>query len=135
MEGIQKTRADPIVVGLEGPSVALEIDLSVFELEAVFRACYKLTDRCYVFLARGEEDSRSLTVTLTSKSSYTVLSDLAGELCNELLDQQIRRSLFRESGALRELIVAEAFAEGNLLDPQRDEGNYEEDPLGIGQRP
>lgn len=79
MEGIQETTACPMVAGLEGPSIALEIDLSVSELEAVFRACYKLTGRCYVFLARGEGDSRFLTVALTAKTSDTVLGGLAGE--------------------------------------------------------
>jgi hypothetical protein len=33
---------------------------------------------------------------------------------------------------LRELIVAHAFSDTNLLDPARDDGDYVEDPLGIG---
>jgi hypothetical protein len=31
------------------------------------------------------------------------------------------------------LIVAQAFSEGNLLDEQRDHGDFESDPLGIGR--
>lgn len=111
--------------------VAAEIDLSVYSLNAVFRACYKFTAQCYAFLARAENGAW-LSVSLRAKNPEKDLSSLVGEFFNELLDQQVRENLQQEMRPIREVIVAQAFAEGNLLDPLRDEGNYEEDPLGIG---
>ncbi len=113
--------------------LAIEIDLSLYSLPAVRRACYKFTDHCYLFLSHTE-DPGWLAVTLLAKNREQVLCNLAGELYNELLDQQIRETLSLEMGTIRDLIVAQAFAEGNLLDSMRDEGNYQEDPLGIGER-
>jgi His-Xaa-Ser system protein HxsD len=133
MDGVLRKQSGLIAVSL-GSSIALEIDTSIYEVAAVLRACYKLTGRCYFFLARCPEAPHIISVMLSAKQAGGDLDVLTGELCNELLDQQIRETLARESGPIRELIVAQAFSEGNLLDPLRDEGNYQEDPLGIGER-
>ena len=65
--------------------------------------------------------------------AHNEVAPVIGEFCNELLDQQLRLALSREAGPIREILFAQAFAEGNLLDPQRDEGDYQSDPLGIGR--
>jgi His-Xaa-Ser system protein HxsD len=116
-----------------GPTAALEIDLGVYALEAVLRACYKFTDRCYLLLARSESQGR-LQVFAQTKGPSVSLQAVVGEFANELLDQQLRRAIVEEAGPVRELIVAQAFAEGNLLDQDRDDGDYEADPRGIGRR-
>lgn len=132
MRGISQRTAEPTAFGLGEELVALEIDLTVYSLQVILRSAYKLTDRCYVFAARSTERPDHLVVTLGTKLSQVSCRELAGGFANELLDQQIREHLAKEAGAIRELIVAQAFAEGNLLDPQRDDGDYREDPLGIG---
>ena len=133
MDGIRTAKTEPQAVSLGRVLLAIEIDLSLYSLQAVFRACYKFTNHCYLFLSHTE-DPGWLAVTLLAKDGTQALCSLAGELYNELLDQQVREMLSREMGPIRELIVAQAFAEGNLLDSMRDEGNYQEDPLGIGER-
>jgi His-Xaa-Ser system protein HxsD len=132
MDGVHQKRAQPFALGM-GSSIALEIDTSLYEPKSVLRACYKLTDRAYFFVSPCPETPSLLAVLLSGKREDENLTTLVGDLCNELLDQQIRESLAREAGSVRELIVAQAFAEGNLLDPLRDEGKYQEDPLGIGE--
>jgi His-Xaa-Ser system protein HxsD len=129
--GVLASTAEPEAFRLGPMLLSLEVDLSVYSLRAVSRACYKLTGRCYVFLSRPL-DPALLTVTLLAKTPEPIELTLAGELYNELLDQQIRESLEIEMGPVREMIVAQAFAEGNLLDSLRDDGNYQEDPLDIG---
>jgi His-Xaa-Ser system protein HxsD len=131
--GIREAPTGPTAYCLGQERCALEIDTTVYELSAIFRACYLFTDRCYLFLARCDEDPRWLVIALSSKSSEGDLSAAAGDFCNELVDQQLRETLTKETKPLREMIVAQAFAEGNLLDPLRDEGDYGEDPLGIGK--
>ena len=131
IEGVRATTSEPEAFRLGQALLSVEVDLSLYSLRALFRACYKLTSSCYVFMSRTP-DPTWLVVTLFAKTPEPVNVSLLGELHNELLDQQIRESLEAEMGPLREMIVAQAFAEGNLLDPQRDDGSYEEDPYGIG---
>jgi len=133
IEGVRSSTAEPRAFSLGQGLLSVEVDLSLYSLKAVFRACYKFTARCYVFMSRTEE-STWLAVVFLAKITPSVMPSLAGELYNELLDQQIRENLEIDMGPIRELIVAQAFAEGNLLDPLRDEGSYEDDPHGIGRR-
>lgn len=123
------TEPEAILLGVD---LAFEVDTTIYELDAVLRVAYQFTDRCYLFIARDEKDPRRLTVYMGAKSADADPAALAGDFSNALIDQQLRAVLAREAGPLRELIVAQAFAEGNLLDPQRDEGDYREDPHGIG---
>jgi len=92
----------------------LLVDQGVYSREALLRTCYWFTDRCYVFITRP--DSGHYAVNLTQKSGAPVLETVAGEFANALLDWQVRLDIQRETAALRELIVAKAFAEGNLLE-------------------
>jgi His-Xaa-Ser system protein HxsD len=132
IEGSKESAAFPVeTVG--GATVALEIDLGVYSLEAVLRAGYKLTDRCYLLFTRSTVPDR-LRAFLQAKRDGEDVEVLVRELANELLDQQLRRMIAEEVGPVRELIVAQAFAEGNLLDRDRDDGDYESDPRGIGRR-
>jgi len=84
-------------------------------------------------LARSSQPGR-IAVTLGTKASGTEIDPLVGGFCNELVDQQLREHLAKEAGPIREMIVAQAFAEGNLLDENRDDGDYEQDPLGLGRK-
>jgi len=119
---------------LDSSRLVLEIDTSVYSLSSIFRASYIFTDRCYIFLARSEEAKGVVLVVLSGKDETVNLEKLGGAFFNELVDQNVREGLSRESGELRTLIVAQAFAEGNLLDADRDEGDYKKDPLGISRR-
>jgi len=134
MKDIKHKEANPVFCKLGNQAVALDLDTNLYALPSIFRACYKFTDRCYIFLTREIPRPSSVIVTLSTKLSGGEIDAVLGDFCNELIDQQIREDLSLEAGALREMIVAQAFSEGNLLDPQRDDGDYEEDPLGIGQR-
>lgn len=120
------------------PVAVVSVDLRVYSQPAVERACYKLTDRCWLELRKPPGEEQRLEVALHPKAGEPAerpwVRPWIGELLNELLDQQIRERLAAEAGPLRHLIVAQAFAEGNLLDPQRDELDLGEDPRGIATR-
>jgi len=68
-------------------------------------------------------------VTIKGTTSSTELEPLLGEFQNALLDFQLRVEIGRETKQIRELIVAKAFAEGDLLDdaPVADW----RDPVGV----
>jgi His-Xaa-Ser system protein HxsD len=97
-----------------GEEVTLLVDETLYGRGAVLRTCYVFTDRCYVFISR--HDSERLSVRLTAKAGCGDFQAVAGEFSNTLLDYQLREEIARETVTLRELIVAKAFSEGNLLD-------------------
>jgi His-Xaa-Ser system protein HxsD len=125
-EGVRSEGVPPVSEWtFGGTRAALRIDLSIYTVEATLRACYKFTDRCYVFVARDHESEEQLLAVLTAKAPGVDLAAIVGEFGNELLDQRIRGSLDAEFGPLRTLIVAQAFSEGNLLDLARTDGSSE----------
>ncbi|HEV7669232.1 MAG TPA: His-Xaa-Ser system protein HxsD [Thermoanaerobaculia bacterium] len=112
--------------------IEVSVDTALHSRRAIFEACYRLTDRAYVSLSRDPGNPNLLVVGFRARQG-TLDPSIAGIFRNELIDQEIRTALDLEMAPIRDLIVAQAFAEGNLLDSLRDEGDYGEDPLGIGR--
>ena len=106
------------------------VDTATYSLEALFRVCYAFTDKCYLFL-RPENGSSVVRVMFTRKIPDCDLPSLAGEFSNELINQRVRLQVALETRAIRELIVAQAFAEADLLDRTLSESGYVDDPKGI----
>lgn len=124
----------PVYLQLGEAAAAVEIDLSIYSLPAVLRTCYKFTDHYYLFLSREASAPGNVVVTFGSKVTSEPAREFLGDFLNELIDQQIREQLAAEAGPLRELIAAQAFSEGNLLDADQDSLDYNSDPLEIGGR-
>lgn len=117
-------------------SVSIDVDTELYALPAIRRTAYKFTGQYHVTLRRPDEgDARRVTITLTPKSTSAPADEnqLTGDFLNELLDQSLRERLEAEFGPVRELIVAQAFSEANLLDPARDDGDYDDDPVSIAR--
>ena len=112
--------------------VAIKIEKAIYSIDAVLRAGYKFTDRAFVFLTMDDQAPGFLIAALAAKDAKSDLEHLAGEFVNELLDLQRRERVEARFGALRTLVVAQAFSEGNLLDTNQD-ADYRLDPLGIGR--
>lgn len=90
----------------------LTLDTGLYSREAVFRACYKFTDRCYLFLQPLSDSS--VRVEFKRKDASQDLQEIVGDFANELIDQRVRADIARETQNIRELIVAQAFADAPL---------------------
>lgn len=90
----------------------LTIDLRLYGLEAIFRACYAFTDRCYLFLRDAGQSQ--ITAVFRKRQSPKTLEALMEEFANELINQHLRVQLSAETRVIREMIVAQAFAEADL---------------------
>jgi His-Xaa-Ser system protein HxsD len=90
----------------------LTVDTKLYSEEALFRTCYVFTDRCYLLL-KPDGDNR-VVVEFRKRRQSADLHVLIGEFANELIDQRVRADLSRDTRAIRELIVAQAFAEADL---------------------
>jgi len=105
------------------------VEREIFSLDALLRAAYKFTDRCHVFLQSGE---RGEWLAVMRPKAAMDPDHLVGDFANELVDQQLRARLETQFGDMRTLIVAQAFSEGNLLDPAQVEGDVYTYPQSIG---
>jgi His-Xaa-Ser system protein HxsD len=123
----------PVAWALNQAHVAVPIDLRLFTLGAVMRAAYRLTDRCFVWLEHSSEDGNALVAYVIGRSPTADVGAAVLELQNELVDQQLRVQLEEQFKDVRTLIVAQAFSEGNLIDPNTDEGDYRNDPVNAGK--
>jgi His-Xaa-Ser system protein HxsD len=108
------SRVGSVEAAASGGVLRLLVDETIYSREAVLRACYWFTDRCYLFISR--EAPGRLEVTVRAKPGGPALEAVAGEFSNALLDQQVRLDIERETRVVRELIVAKAFAESGVLE-------------------
>jgi His-Xaa-Ser system protein HxsD len=123
-------------VNADDGKVEVEFDEGLYPLDAVYGAAYVFIDRCYVHLDRPRDGRVGVTLRLKPGSNLA-LTDLAGELQNELLGQAWRRQIMAESRLLIEQISTRALA-GSAGPPGLDDllaiddaaGAFD-DPLGI----
>jgi His-Xaa-Ser system protein HxsD len=113
-------------------SLIVYINTELYSLEALFRVCYSFTDKCYLFLEQAE-DPAIIKVRFAKKDSTCDLSAIAGEFSNELIDQKLRLDIAAETKVIRELIVAQAFTEADLLDRSASDADFNDDPRGISR--
>jgi His-Xaa-Ser system protein HxsD len=96
-----------------------QIDLELYPADAIFRACYKFTDRCFIRLERSGK--RTVMAELRARDDKVDIDVLLGEFANELIDQRLRLDIARETKAVRDLIVTQAFVETGLDPGSRDD--------------
>jgi His-Xaa-Ser system protein HxsD len=113
-------------------SLVVAVNCELYSREALFRVCYLFTDRCYLFLVQ-EEASPVVLVRFSRKKPDIDLNQMAGEFSNELINQKVRLDVAAETKVIRELIVAQAFAEADLFDRGESEASYLDDPKGIAR--
>jgi His-Xaa-Ser system protein HxsD len=103
----------PWIRELGDGTLSISVSTAIYPLPSVFRTCYIFTDRCYLFL-EPEESGDIVQVSFAQKNQDTELHDIAGQFCNELINQRLRFDIAAETRPIRELIVAQAFAEAEF---------------------
>lgn len=126
-------------VDLDEGRAIVDVDASLYPLEAVYGASYIFIDRCYVLLDRPEPTK--LRVVLAPKQRDGDLPEqlraMVGELANELLSAAWRHQITQENRARIESVTMQAIA-GAMGPPSLDDlESFDfteeafEDPLGI----
>jgi His-Xaa-Ser system protein HxsD len=117
--------------------VDVEVDESLYPLEALYGACYLFIDRCFVYLSRPRPHVVDVRLTARGPAAAAELEALAGEFANELLSQVLRQRLSLATGRIREFYTAAALRAASSA-PSVDELLAEleseellEDPLEI----
>lgn len=123
---------------LKEGAALLEIDASLYPLDALYGAAYVLIDRAYVFLDRPKEGAyRATLAPKKGEADEATLRALAGEMANELLACAYRHRITQDNRAAIEAVTMQAIA-GAMGPPSLDDledfdfsDEAFEDPLGI----
>jgi His-Xaa-Ser system protein HxsD len=111
---------------------SIEVDLTVFPADVVLRTCHAFTGRYAVTpRCRG---TKTMTVELEPRDGGDMPPGVAGAFANALLDQHLRGVIAEETRPIRELLVAQAFCEADLLDRRDVEADEYDDPRRIAAR-
>ncbi|WP_092316079.1 His-Xaa-Ser system protein HxsD [Cupriavidus alkaliphilus] len=90
----------------------LELDAAVYSLEAVQKAAYRFIDRLTILISQGQGIvicELDLVV-----GTQMPIGDVLADFKRELLDQQLRLQIKRETEPARNLILAYAFSRTGL---------------------
>ena len=122
----------PWTITVNDGSVSMVVDTAIYPIDVVSRTCFAFTARAYVFMTRCGDDS--VRVDMAPKDTGGDIAAIAGQFGNALLEQSLRMRIAVETRAIRELIGAQAFCEGDVLDRRDVEADPTEDPRDITVR-
>ncbi|HEY8429619.1 MAG TPA: His-Xaa-Ser system protein HxsD [Sandaracinaceae bacterium] len=126
-------------VDLDEARAIVDVDATLYPLEAVYGAAYVFIDRCYVLLDRPEPAKLRVVISPKKREpdAAAQLRAMVGELANELVSAAWRHQITQENRARIESVTMQAIA-GAMGPPTLDDlegfdftDEAFEDPLGI----
>lgn len=117
-------------------TLSVDVNEGIYTRDALLRTAYWFTDRCYIFISRLGENLFRVQFKAKAPAAEVAavaLEEIAGEFLNALLDHQVRQDIESETGRVRELLLAKAFAEAGVLEdpPPGDVGDPIERQRGV----
>lgn len=111
---------------INGDYAEILIEEDIYPLITVEKAISNFTQDIYIKLEH--KDKKTLLIKLVLQDDKKNLEKIIGELYNELLRENIRYNISKETKNLRELIVGRALYTTCIeMDEQDKEENYKED--------
>lgn len=95
---------------------SLSLDTAIYSLEAIKKSAYKFADRASVIINPSSGSKVTVTFAANGNISEDQRKQILTEFSNELLDQDLREIIKRETGPLRNAILAHAFSKTTLAD-------------------
>ena len=111
------------IVCAEADGLKVVFDCCAYDLVSIQKAAYKFGDRCHILVST--DDEKHAIVRLRAKRTIDDPRFLAGEFCNEVLDQQLRKIVADETAGIRDLLLAQAFSKTNLVSPDLDSSMFD----------
>ncbi|MDD3012559.1 MAG: His-Xaa-Ser system protein HxsD [Candidatus Gastranaerophilales bacterium] len=99
---------DKIVKTITKDQLLLELNNNIYDINAINQTAYKFTDKCYIYINPLSNDIIGVYFKLKEQNDSN-LELLADNFCNELLDQQVRISVNKDFGHIRDILVKKAF--------------------------
>ena len=82
------------------------VNFELYGIVAIFKTCYAFMGYCYVYL--DYVDDKYIKVIIKKKDGKDVPPNFAEEFLNELVNQRLRVDINKETGRIREMLVAKA---------------------------
>lgn len=95
-------------------SIEILVDLHIYSIIAVKKACYKFTADCSIQIKTDDTNKLRVTFVFPLNTRSEIQNKLIDEFHNELLDQDLRERISKETELVRNLILAEAFSKTRL---------------------
>ena len=93
----------------------LSFSTQIYSIEAIKKTAYRFADRASIVINPIDPDGVSVSFTFVGRNAASEPDQVVADFCNELLDQDLRAIIKRESTPLRNLILAHAFSRTSLL--------------------
>ena len=94
------------------------LSLTTYSLNAIKKACYKFSSEFSVKLEKIDDEQIKVGFEFNPKVDNEIRADLIRQFHNELLDQDLREIVFKETEGVRNLILAHAFSKTTLIEPE-----------------
>lgn len=99
----------------ESGHIDLHFDSNVFSLETIKRALYRYADICSFDIGLTDQQIK-VTLHVTTPANPVNTEDLCARIRNEVLDQDLRDTISRDTANIRTLILANAFSNTGLVE-------------------
>ena len=110
--GSQTSETSQPPPGNPDDAIRLRVETAVYPLEAIYRACYRFTDKYYLWLtAVPSDNSVAIEIEIASKQGHLDASIVRGEFGNTLIDEALRHTIALETGSIRDALVTAALRE------------------------
>lgn len=95
--------------------VDLSFDNNVFTLDTIKRALYRFADQCSFDIQLADKQTK-VTLHVPANMAEPAIDELCSTIRNEVLDQDLRDTISRETASIRTLILANAFSNTGLIE-------------------
>lgn len=99
----------------ESGHIDLHFDSNVFSLETIKRALYRFADVCSCDIELTDQQIR-VTLHTATTANLVNADDLCARIRNEVLDQDLRDTISKDTANIRTLILANAFSNTGLVE-------------------
>lgn len=94
------------------------VDLSLYSLDSIKKACYKFTAKCSISLEKYSLDKLRVIFSFQPDTPNDLKDRIINDFNNELLDQNLREIVAKETEPVRNLILAHAFSRTSLIEQE-----------------
>ena len=113
---------------------ALKINLEkdLYSNDTIMRTAYQFIDNYYIFLQKNDDIVVSMIPKEEKEITDRLRVQMEGEFRNELLNQEVRKSIREDTKNIRELILARAMYSTYVEEPediQESESEYSIDDI------
>ena len=92
------------------------LSLTIYSLNAIKKACYKFSSEFSVKFEEMNDEKIKLHFDFNSSIKDENKEEIIKQFHNELLDQDLREIVFKETENVRNLILAHAFSKTTLIE-------------------